>query len=232
MNARAVKPPACPTNCSTCSNGTCTKCKSGYYLSGGKCIVETPDSCGTNSYWSETETMPGSGSHCIACGYKYGPCLQCNATQCTKCSNGYLMVNNSCQHYQSACTQLGYPEYITASSQNAIGGAISTWVYARNCTNPSTKVFPINDSLWGACIKCKSQSCGTGQWKFDGKCRDCDPNALTCSGSTMTCKSGYVLKGGYVCAKCDSSCKTCYDVGPVYCSSCPSGKYLSGGRCI
>ena len=254
MNARAVKPPACPTNCSTCSNGTCTKCKSGYYLSGGKCIVETPDSCGTNYYWSETETMPGSGSHCIACGYKYGPCLQCNATQCTKCSNGYLMVNNSCQHYQSACTQLGWTSYVTATSSNGLSSASSSWGSSNNCRSgvQTYMRFQISDSLWGTCVKCapssSTSSCGTypncnsGCWYGPSKnsCIKCDANASTCSKSTITCKPGYVLMGGYVCASCASGCKACTTAGDPYaCTSCTSGRvpkdhngnYTSKGKC-
>ena len=77
MNARAVKPPACPTNCSTCSNGTCTKCKSGYYLSNGSCHKEK--SCGSN---------------CSVCDKTTG--------KCTACASGYFPSNGISGNYDKA----------------------------------------------------------------------------------------------------------------------------------
>ena len=227
--------------------------------------------------YSETETMPGSGSHCIACGYKYGPCSKCNAEKCLVCYAGYTADLTSCPEGYTLnkvnncgmCVPNSCPSGYTAGKEDCSNEELSIYDYTystngtdglgricgkcveKSCPTGYTRVYtsdnPCNPpssytrSDQGPnikCMKCSTPTCGTypnccsGQWKFSNTCLDCDPNALTCSGSTMTCKSGYVLKGGYVCAKCDSSCETCYDVGPVYCSSCPSGKRLSGGMCI
>ncbi len=62
----------CPTNCSTCnSDGTCTKCNTGYYLSNGTCVAEK--SCGSN---------------CSVCDKTTG--------KCTTCASGYSLINGRC----------------------------------------------------------------------------------------------------------------------------------------
>ena len=78
----------CPTNCSTCnSDGTCTKCKSGYLLSSGKCV-----SCPANA------TCSGTGSFTCKSGYeKYNDTCRissCDGINSTPrwCQDGYTRV--------------------------------------------------------------------------------------------------------------------------------------------
>lgn len=245
--------PCSVSDCAECdAMGYCAVCEDGYSLENGECIAETPDSCSTNYYYSETEIF--LNSRCIPCGKTYGPCSECNATQCTKCVDGYLMVNNSCISYQGACKQLGWTSYVTGTS-NTLSQATHEWTET-NCTVTSSvntsSSFKINDSTLGVCIKCpiasatdrcgKYPNCNSGCWYGPSKntCMSCPSNAKSCSKSTVECADGYILMGGYVCAACGSGCKTCINASDPYgCLSCLNGKppksstgeYKTPGKC-
>ncbi len=81
-------------NCATQSGSTCTKCNSGYYLSGNTCV-----SCPSNATCTGTSTFTCSsgyyknGSSCSKCSSGCSACT--SSTNCTACSSGTL-VNGSC----------------------------------------------------------------------------------------------------------------------------------------
>ena len=105
------------SNCATQSGTSCTKCNSGYYLSGGKCV-----SCPANATCVGTGTISCktgytlSGTSCIPtslcpAGKVYNPviekcvaeicpinCADCSKGYCSKCENGYtLSTDGLCQ---------------------------------------------------------------------------------------------------------------------------------------
>lgn len=293
----------CDPNCLSCdtTTGQCFLCESDRYLNDNLCLVcpEKADcngktftcnsgyaendrhdgcviSCPENSYYSETETMPGSESHCIACGYKYGPCSKCNAQKCSVCTSGYtadlalcpegytlvkvtnsncgMCVEKSCPAGYTAgkedCTneELTQYDYDYSSSGTDGKGRICGKCVEKSCPEGYTRVYTSENTCNPPssysradqgpnikCMKCNGPTCGTypnccsGQWygPAGNSCITCDPNASVCSKNTITCKTGYILKGGYACVACHSSCETCSDVTwEGYCTSCPTGKRL------
>ena len=99
----------CPTcssaiaNCAICSSSalgpTCTKCNSGYTLSGGKCVaaITCPSNCSTCSS-SSTCTKCSSGYYlssgsCVSCPAN----ATCSGTSSFSCKSGYERYNNTCK---------------------------------------------------------------------------------------------------------------------------------------
>ncbi len=64
-------PTTCPSTCKTCTSGTanCSSCKDGSYL---------------------------DGTTCLSCTLKHSKCTKCTSSECTQCSEGYLLKEGTC----------------------------------------------------------------------------------------------------------------------------------------
>ena len=81
----------CSDNCTICSSsGSCTQCKSGYYLSNGSCVAEK--SCGAN---------------CSVCDKTTG--------KCTTCESKYSLINGTCLRPSMRCLDLNCSDCDTST---------------------------------------------------------------------------------------------------------------------
>ncbi|MBS6474211.1 MAG: hypothetical protein KH347_08215, partial [Acetobacter sp.] len=226
-----------PLKRTTGSDGTCYECK-----------------C-NNGY--ET-TTPVNGYYCVPCGMKYGPCSKCNATACTQCTSPYstnptcgssqykyypIPTGNcaECRNCPANCTKCTDANTCTAC---APGYTLKNGKCEKvNCKYTSKAQCMSSEHTTG----CTQD--GNGCWNRSGECQSgywlghisrdtvehwgctkCPSAASTCTGNTLTCKSGYALMGGGYCHKCDKSCGTCKEVGPDSCYTCASGYYTFNHR--
>ncbi len=108
------------TNCTACSAGyyisgsSCQSCTAGYYCPGGtdsrrKCPVgqySASGSSGCKSCQSNQSSSEGSSS-CFSCTKYHAKCVECNATSCTKCGDGYEVDGATKKCKAKDCSSVG-----------------------------------------------------------------------------------------------------------------------------
>ena len=76
--------------------------------------------------------------------------------------------------------------------------------------------------------------CNDGFYSENGVCHKCDSTCATCSSKNtcLSCINGYLFDGVSSCkTQCSSDCLTC-ESDPNKCTSCPSGFFSSGTKCL
>ena len=160
------------TNCDICTtnmNGTCIKCKDGYNLENGNCIINP--SLGTyfkgNILCPENYISAGKGCNKMCLGEECddtNPYYMTCENKCTYCKNGILYENLDC-NMNGYC----YDEKCTKCRTNEIGMCDRCEIGYR--------------LLYGKC----EEKC------LDDNCLNCD---YTIDGSCNWCKKGYILMNG------------------------------------
>jgi hypothetical protein len=185
----------CPDKCTSCSDGKCAICISGFTPnSNGVCVKTCQLPCAT--------CVDNQPSVCLSCysgsSLSGNTCqinLNCSATStCTDCGQGlgYILVAAQCL----ACTPIA--NCLQCSANNADVCAICAQGYYVGTTGCST--CPTE------CITCVSSTactaCALGytlpESQTQGQCLACESPCATCIGSTTYCSScvtGFTKKG-------------------------------------
>ncbi len=199
-------------NCAAQNGTTCTKCNSGYYLSGNSCV-----SCPSNATCTGTALFTcnsgyyKSGNGCVSCPAN----STCTSSTSFTCNSGYYKNGSVC----SSCS-------------SAIEGC-SACTSATNCTACSGTFYHLSN---GACIhdcdywSIAYNSCSQGYRKpvTGGSCEKCPANT-----QCGTCPSGCSGSSAGTCSSGNISCIMCHNIIEQECR-CPSGykPTLDGTSCV
>ena len=233
---------------------SCKTCLSGEYYF-------TPDticySCHFSCSQCEAETgycvIPHWGRYIISnsqpCGDCYSGCRNCTGpgeSECTACSDEYLLIVNQCKacHYTCAtCSGLGYNvPYIDeqGNPQSYINTECLSCNGSRGLINGQYCVDPCYDKYWRVGNICES---------CHGSCRTCNGLANT---NCLTCEAGlYMNLGGapnscvsscsfpstsndvnFRCFICHPTCLVCKGEANNDCIQCYGQNFLYQGTCI
>ena len=210
----------CSSTCYTCdtSTGTCTVCKSGYYLNGSGGCTSCPANatCDGSSAYTCASGYYDSGSGCSACTSPgNGTCLGCYApgeqADCYDlvCNDGYVADGDTCM--ETTCD-----DYYRKSGTSCVA----------NCTG----------------VTCESGY--TPVADYDRCCCEADESdSSSTSGSTTTCSAGYYVSGSS-CVACSSgtwssggtatSCSSCSSIyaggSNITCTSCTTDGTCTGSN--
>ncbi len=169
----------CPANCAQCDgSGNCTRCKTGYLLSGGQCVTcPTGHTCdGTENTGCDSGYYSYNGS-CKICPAHYASCSGSNVT----CQAGYYRTENN--GYSCKICEAGYYSSVGATSCTKC----SSGNYASGTGNAS-------------CISCSEITISGGA----GLCTACTISG-TCT--SIECNSGYELNtAGNACVEEPKTC--------------------------
>ena len=228
------------TNCTQCRNvrndGECVpSCPTTKYSDGSECLL-----CSSNC-----KTNDVSGSICSgptnAFGLAFNGCSECKLYELESVNNS---TNYSCV---SACIG-GYPE------TNAV---LSPECMPCNPACTSCAGGLIGDCMTDACtfflqensVKCVLSCPNDTQYSpADGRCRDCDPNCIGCTGDTSedcaecrffrrgtdcvtSCRSDEFVTINNECNLCDELCDTC-SVSRDNCTSCSTAAFYDNGALV
>ncbi|ELP84797.1 protein serine/threonine kinase, putative [Entamoeba invadens IP1] len=201
--------------CITCEEGYCevgyclqedgcTKCKSGYYKNGKRCLK-----CDTN---------------CLTCGTTSTDCLSCasglylndSTHQCIDCDSNCIDTSTHCTS-PSGCTQCKDGFYINN----------------KRCATCDNTCYTCNGNSSSNCLSCNlgrylkyNNNCEI----CDINCLDNPNNCDVIKGCTK-CAVGYFVNAK-TCKSCDSQCRTCYGDLSYNCLSCKTGTYLDNYQCL
>jgi len=183
------------SNCKTCAlDGTCSVCKTGYYLDSGDC---------------KTCSSKSGNDNCVECANADGTC--------TVCASGYYKLSgNTCSAIPSNC--------ITGDAGNAgecadagcetgyglEGSGTSCTQCTANCDKCDTTDNQCDDN------SCKEGYSKLGSGEAAGTCVECTVgNCDKCDAADPTntctlCKAGYIKNTAETaCQECPSNCQTC-----------------------
>lgn len=226
----------CTTNCNTtvtnassatCVSGACkaSTCKTGYFLSGGKCLAQSTTSCGGINCSSLAGWGSGSCSTtgtCVATGCTAGYRLNsaknrceaetqdCCGSGCTPCGTGQICSSGVCaDNCGSAKTNCGEVCVDLASDPNN----------CKACGAKCTTTQVPNATAFYCSNACKASACESGYHLYNGGCEihsisNCGAHGLDCSRS-QGWKTG-----------------TCSSAGVCQVSSCTAGNHVSGPVCM
>ena len=204
---------SCPNSCKSCegsyNNPTCTECREGYKLSGGKCLKDCK--IGSGFYCKSCNTEEGKIDQCLECNegyylqtndnydYYYNSntyCLKCPdncskcqyngyTTDCTECNNGYHFVKQEYNQYYYYYN----PIFYNICEECSIPGCKK---YKQNsnkciCDSCNNGLTPIRDPNTNEIISCYS-GCDLGE---EEKCKSCD-----IQGNCGDCNEGYDIMDG------------------------------------
>ncbi|ELP87958.1 protein serine/threonine kinase, putative [Entamoeba invadens IP1] len=220
-------------NCEKCQffSSSCSKCKEGYGVAqcstGSQCLPQDQEGCvftcrPYNYLTKENQCCP---THCSE--------QQCSTTTsgtCTKCEDGYTLLNSLCQKCTDLHCQTCDPSHLEICQKCESGYYLDNFMCykcSENCLSCTTL---------DTCEMCKENHIFNAE-----KCVYCDP---TCGGNcdltTSNCKSclsGYVFTTPLSekcesCSSFDSNCLTCSPDFSRNCYICNSGFYpLISGKC-
>ncbi|KAL4487641.1 hypothetical protein ABPG72_017430 [Tetrahymena utriculariae] len=217
--------------------------------------VMSCDASGTNILGTNTSFQCVT----LTCDASCKTCSASNdASKCTSCNDGYVLLGGRCQACQSPCQNCQTDTNIctscikdyTLSGNTCQGTCDST---CKTCSKPldSTQCnscnsgFYLNGNNVGSCAQCPQfctsctsnsscQSCNDGYVLLSGNCQACQSPCQNCQTDTNICTScikGYTLSGNTCQGTCDSTCKTCSKpLDSTQCTSCNSGFYLNGNN--
>ena len=210
----------CKPGCGVCSSATnCTSCVVlAIPATDGSC------NCPEKSYFS---VSPNGVRYCDSCGPN---CLKCSdSITCLTCMNSYTKTgDNKCvcadRHYVNAdgtCLPCASGcEKCKGSASTCTSCIAPLLLQGANCqgtcNNGFTAIGTVCQGCPSGCLKCTQNLicyyCADGFYMFKGKCYD------VCPAGTI----GDSSSGNWVCAPCNSPCKTCMN-HPSFCTSCLNG---------
>lgn len=178
---------SCPENCSTCSSSaTCTKCQSGYYLSGGKCTACPANAtCTGTSIFSCNDGYYKSGSACLRCSSTMTGCTSCtSASVCTECSNAYTLSGgkcvSDCDYWTSTGCSAGYRKPKSGGSCTACPANTECRSCASGCSGTTAgtcgskgytcRLCARLDDLQAVDNSCTGCTCPRGSYCQNGTC--------------------------------------------------------------
>jgi len=132
-----------------------------------------------------------------------------------KCNSNCLTCANTDPNFCTSCEGARVLAALTSTSKICVG---CTDAYATLCS-------PLNTAFSTACI--------SGYSVFNGVCKECDPNCISCAVSGAgncddgKCYSGYVvIIGTHNCTACFGGCARCLINDPSVCLECSSLDYV------
>lgn len=239
LNGISITTIDCISKCLACtgpSDGECTSCSSGYFLSSGSCVTSCPGGTYPDSVTNAclscdlscTDCAGGTNADCSSCNANYysssGLCLPCSsecqgcvttATYCVACTAGYYMwsTNNSCV----ACNVPGV--FISGSDCQQCGSNCETCSGTpTTClTCPAGWYFVASNST---CVLCNVDN----YYQNGANCDPCHVDCLTCDGPLATDCLSCPLATFYLSS--NQSCTTCdedgYSAIAGFCEQCDS----------
>ncbi|ELP86826.1 protein serine/threonine kinase, putative [Entamoeba invadens IP1] len=226
---------------------SCFECTKPYLLVEKQCVTLSEENDTTNVNSSSKTTTEYDDN-----------CVERSSKGCFRCSDGYYLINSSCQPCLAPCTFCSNETYCTKCNK---------YSYAAN-----GKCFEINEllsvcekmmSTYDGCVVCKSgymrSSDGKKCEKCDISCKTClndgdclvcndtyyrTPNNITkycspqdeltnCLNKTTNgctqCENGFALKDN-LCRKCGDNCTTCDEY--FDCSKCENDTILINNKCV
>ena len=218
----------CPYGCSSCEEGSCEACLSGFVLDSSSAVCQSCpancEACSLSDATTCTTCRAGTYLSAGACLVCTTPCLTCSAatTNCTACVPGYYLSSNQCIACATGCKSCSasgcsdcFPRYTLFNGNCLLCGPDCTGCASSNileCTSCAAQFF-LNGT---ACSRCPS---------------DC----LTCSSASYceVCENGYFSDASGVCREeCKLPCATCNSNSSSQCASCFAGFTLTAnGTC-
>lgn len=162
----------CDDLCKVCYGGTandCEECEPPYYLLDHTCSVD----CIATYYKGANYECTKCSSDCYTC--------EIEATRCTACDNGRLLLNNIC--YPANGCPGGYWE------DDAHNLCVECDYGCETCNSAGLLDCGIcDDGFYKYGTECKGE-CPDGYWENDStkNCDTCDPNCEYCGDSTTHC---------------------------------------------
>lgn len=170
------------------------------------------------------ETRPCT---CRSCKEYSNLCTACDEKRCNRCDKGYFLENGNC----TLCPKGNYCDGLNRYPCTA-------GTYQSN--TGKSECMECNSGKWqDKTGQSSCKSCGAGTYsdaigpKFS--CTPCAAgtyNTGTGNSSCKTCDNNYYCPGGDQKISCSSNgCSDCKKTDGD-CTSCPAGKYVSGGKCM
>ncbi|ELP90009.1 protein serine/threonine kinase, putative [Entamoeba invadens IP1] len=224
----------CSENCQTCLSTGCETCLPNYLLVNNQCVKGDCQDSTNNicSFCNNGYYKTGKEPICNKC---LDNCELCNTGEtCSKCSVGYILVNNKQCLKKSPSVRL---KAETTSLNNKCNveneyGCLrcSEGYYA---TNSGCKPCQQNCSVCYNGVEC--MSCQMGFVLSNGNCgllKDLEGCSVPFTDGTGCglCKSGYVFKDKN-CLKCHESCQTC-SKDENGCLSCSDNYFMNESHCL
>jgi len=220
--------PRCALRCTTCINGTCMGCMTGYYLQSTSCTACSAN-CGECASGTQCTTCNGgyyvnANGGCTVCPTR---CALCDsATVCTLCKEGSRLNNTDCVACSSGvnCTRCNANDRCTRCSDgNVYNNVNNTCDYLP--ANVSNYFFEVNGTLIVT-------DCENGYYIASPprRCIACSAGCDRCNNATdcTRCTSNYYANATGQCNSCDSAIKYCADCDlrgtVVWCNACVQGK--------
>ncbi len=242
-----------------CSGGHCraAACRAGYFLSGGDCIANTADHCG--SYSNPCPSVANGSSYCndsvspprcdFACysgfsknGSRCDGVTNCNGTNCENiagwasgsCQNGVCKISSCKNGYflsGNSCIACNSGE---SYCNNACVNTKSNIYHCGSCGNACNKSdFPNASGVECANGACAATGCsGSNVFFYGGQCKT--STATQCGSISNDCTK----LTGYQSGECAgnackiTSCKSGYILQNNACSQCASGTTPCNNKCV
>lgn len=218
---------SCSSFCSFCSQSGCSLCEKGYFVKGffcENCIENCVDCMDKQSCkvceegflfdsFTQTCKRPCPVGYfysedldvCVVCAAQCSTCFGPSSSNCTSCTEGYLLFGTTCEH-TTECPESFYQLNNTCyqCTSNCL-----TCKDSKNCTSCISNYSYINNS----CIDCTINDC------------PCSSNCVKCSnGLCLQCTLDKYLRNSLCVDYCEPSeyliNNTCYC--SVLCKSCPN----------
>ncbi|KAL4463427.1 hypothetical protein ABPG72_003123, partial [Tetrahymena utriculariae] len=225
----------CDASCKACqkSSSNCQGCQKGYYQKQQnencqKChencatcdrLETVCTSCNQDKYLDQSQNT------CVSCDSSCNGCIGPKNSDCSKCKDGYSLVNSICIKCHSSCKTCSGTNSTQCESCNS-NLYLTKDHTCIDCQQPGFFIQGLQ------CLEC-NKSCLT--------CKDNPNNCLTCEdgsflqpdGTCAECQTnnGYYIKDIY-CYKCDDSCLTCSE-NSTKCLSCQKDLFLTkNNQCV
>lgn len=233
------------SNCTDASSAVCWPCEAGFACRGGE---QAPCADGLWSTRGSGECAPCS-LRCPGTQIQLLPCTRTSDRVCVGCPPGYR-----CDTAAEPCPANTYSDGAGGCAEcprNTTSGPGSTECVPSAC-GPGE--FATHS---GGCLRCPDgfgcdpggsvTPCAENSYSADGRCRACDPHALSPERSSSVdacvCTAGYVKAAGGGCAECragtfwnESACQACdpgfYCAGRTHRDVCPLDMFSHAGSVV
>ena len=163
-----------------------------------------------------------------------------NASNCTNCADGGILVNGQCL---TECPERTY--FNGQMCQSCSSACFNCVDSANNCISCAPGLFLYNGQCVPTCPnivadRICSANCPSGQYRTGQTCAPCQSPCVTCTGLTTctSCQNGNFAYNGQClpscpantlpvagyCSDCAASCNGC-TANPSTCVSCAAGYY-------
>ena len=219
-------------------NKKCTQCVPGYGLENWQC-----EKC-------ETGCQDCKEKKCINCNYEYtlnqfGECIPCTQKckecklengeiKCTKCFEGYFLVNDECNRCTNSASCSECKDSIDTCSSCTSSSILNINNKCEDCGELCSECM-FNQDKKKECLYCFNSNF----MDANKKCQKCPDNCQKCeeTNKCLACRFPYYfLNSEGKCEECQNLIKGCdkcdYNAkGELECSECDSSYTLTNGKC-